>query len=418
MKSDSSAAPSPYAEAAVQGKRNILEALRESEERYRRLVEISPDAILVHSEGRFILVNDAAVKLLGATGLEQLIGQPIVDFVQPKDRSAVQGGVRKPAAQSRSVPFVKRKLIRLDGTRFDARVAASRCSHDGSPAVQLVVRGVTERRQMEEQLSHLAQYDLLTQLPNRSQFLDRLSGAMARASRNRQLAAVMFVDMDHFQRVNMAFGQAAGDLVLRHLAGLLKHCTRKTDTVARLGGDEFSLILEGLVEKNGAVVVARRVLEALSRPMVIDGREVQVTASIGITVYPLDGDDLDRLWKNADVAMYYAKDCGRNNYQFYVPEIETRGRRDELRRAEMAQKLARLTPREREVLDMLITGKANKMVAYLLGTSPRTIEHHRAKIMDKMQADSLPDLVRMVLDLTRPIISGKDGGMGTTTDWP
>ncbi len=376
------------------------EALRESEERCRRLVEISPDAILVHSEGRFVLVNEAAVKLLGASGPEQLIGKLIVDFVQPKDRSAVQEDVLKPAAPGQSALFVKRKLIRLDGSRFDARVAASRCSHDGNPAVQLVVRGVTERKQMEEQLSHLAQYDLLTQLPNRSQFRDRLSGAMARASRNKQLVAVMFVDMDHFEQVNTALGQAAGDQVLKHLAERLKHSTRKSDTVARLGGDEFSLTLEGLVEKNGAVVVAQRVIEALSRPVVFDEREVKVTASIGITVYSLDADDLDRLWKNADVAMYYAKDCGGNNFQFYAPEIEARSQRDELRRAEIEQKLARLTPREREVLDMLVAGKANKMIAYLLGTSPRTIEHHRARIMDKMQADSLPDLVRMVLDLS------------------
>ncbi len=399
MKSGSSVAPSPPGEAAVERKR-AEEALRESEERCRRLVEISPDAILVHSEGRFVLVNEAAVKLLGASGPEQLIGKPIVDFVQPKDWSAVQEDVLKPAAPGQSALFVKRKLIRLDGSRFDARVAASRCSHDGNPAVQLVVRGVTERKQMEEQLSHLAQYDLLTQLPNRSQFRDRLSGAMARASRNKQLVAVMFVDMDHFQQVNTALGQAAGDRVLKHLAERLKHSTRESDTVARLGGDEFALTLEGLVEKNGAVVVAQRVIEALSRPMVFDEREVKVTASIGITVYSLDADDLDRLWKNADVAMYYAKDCGGNNFQFYAPEIEARSQRDELRRAEIEQKLARLTPREREVLNMLVAGKANKMIAYLLGTSPRTIEHHRARIMDKMQADSLPDLVRMVLDLS------------------
>ncbi len=399
MKSGSSVAPSPPGEAAVERKR-AEEALRESEERCRRLVEISPDAILVHSEGRFVLVNEAAVKLLGASGPEQLIGKPIVDFVQPKDWSAVQEDVLKPAAPGQSALLVKRKLIRLDGSRFDARVAASRCSHDGNPAVQLVVRGVTERKQMEEQLSHLAQYDLLTQLPNRSQFRDRLSGAMARASRNKQLVAVMFVDMDHFQQVNTALGQAAGDRVLKHLAERLKHSTRESDTVARLGGDEFALTLEGLVEKNGAVVVAQRVIEALSRPMVFDEREVKVTASIGITVYSLDADDLDRLWKNADVAMYYAKDCGGNNFQFYAPEIEARSQRDELRRAEIEQKLARLTPREREVLNMLVAGKANKMIAYLLGTSPRTIEHHRARIMDKMQADSLPDLVRMVLDLS------------------
>lgn len=126
-----------------------------------------------------------------------------------------------------------------------------------------------------------------------------------------------------------------------------------------------------------------------------------MTASIGITVFPLDARDLDALLRNADVAMYYAKERGRNNYQFYSPELGAHTRRDELRRAEIEQRLARLTRREREVLDLLIAGKASKMIAYLLGTSSRTIDIHRARVMDKMQADSLPELVRMALEQRR-----------------
>lgn len=381
--------------------RRAEDALRVSEAGHRRVVDISPDAIFIHDEGRFVAVNEAAVKLLGAYRRQDLIGKPIVNFMRPKSRSAGQEEVvrfLKPTPPA-SARFVRCRLIRVDGTYVAARVAASVCSNDGKPAVQLVVRTVTERKQLGQHLSYQAQYDLLTQLPNRSQFRDRLSGAMARARRNNQLAAVMFVAVDHFQRVNKALGQATGDHVLIHLAQRLKRSTRDSDTVARLGGDEFSLTLEGLIDKSGAAVVAQRALEALSQPVVIDGQEARVTASIGITVYSLDADNLDRLWKNADMAMHYAKDCGRNNYQFYSAEIESRSRRDELRRAELAKKLARLTAREREVLELLVTGKANKMIAYLIGTSPRTIENHRAKVMDKMQADSLPELVRMVLDM-------------------
>ncbi len=380
-------------------RRRAEEALHASEERYRRLLELASDAIVLHSGGHLVLANEAAARLFGAAGPEQLLGKPIGDFVAAKDRSAVQKGSRKLAVPGGSAPFVKRKLIRIDGTRFDADVAASPCSYDGKPAVQLVVRNVAEHKEIDQHLSYLAQYDLLTQLPNRTQFRDRLDGALARASRNGRLAAVVFLDLDHFQRMNMSLGHGAGDLVLKQVAERLTHSTRKTDTVARLGGDEFSLILEGLTEKQGAEVVAKRVIEALSRPLAIDGQEIGVTASTGISLYTLDADNLDRLWRNADVAMWYAKDCGRNNYQFYSPDIEALSRRDELRRAEMEQKLARLTAREREVLDLLVAGKANKMIAYLLGTSPRTIENHRAKIMDKMQVDSLPELVRMVLDL-------------------
>lgn len=374
--------------------------LQESEQRYRRLVEISPDAILVHSEGEFVLVNDAAVKLLGATGSEQLIGKLIMDFIHPKDRSAVLEGVRKPASQGQSAPFVKRKLIRIDGTVLNAEVAANACGYRDKPAVQLLVRDVTEHKRLESRLSYLTQYDVLTELPNRSQFRDRLGGAVARAIRNKQLVGVMFIGLDRFKAVNATLGQEAGDLVLKLMAERLGHSVRKSDTLARLGGDEFSVILEGLAEKEGADVVAQRELESLSRPLLLDGQEVRLTASIGIAVFPPDADDLDALLRNADVAMHYAKEHGRNNYQFYSPELDARTSRDERRRTEVEQKLARLTPREREVLDMLVAGKANKMVAYLLGTSTRTIENHRARIMDKMQADSLPELVRMRLDLS------------------
>lgn len=386
-------------EPSARERRRAEEALHASEERYRRLLELASDAIVLHSDGELVLANEAAARLFGASGPELLLGKPIGDFVAAKDRSAIQKGSRKLAVSSGSTPFVRRKLIRVDGTRFDVEVAASPCSYDDKPAVQLVVRNVAERKQVEHHLSYLAQYDLLTRLPNRTQFRDRLGGALARANRNERLAAVVFLDLDHFQQVNMSLGHEAGDLVLKQVAERLTHSTRKTDTVARLGGDEFSLILEGLTEKQGAEVVAKRVLEALSRPLAIDGKDAQVTASTGISIYTLDADNLDRLWRNADVAMWYAKDCGRNNYQFYSPEIEALSRRDELRRTEMEQRLARLTAREREVLDLLVAGKANKMIAYLLGTSPRTIENQRASIMDKMLADSLPELVRMVLDL-------------------
>lgn len=383
---------------AVERKR-IQDALRESEERYHCLVEISSDAILVHSEGKFALVNEAAVKLFYASSAEQLLGKPILGFVHGKDRDAILEPIRTAAPQGRGAFFVKCKLIRLDRSVVDAEVATSSCSYNGKPAVQLVVRDKAENQRLESRLSYLAQYDLLTELPNRTQFRDRLSGAMARANRNRQLVGVMFLDLDRFNTINQTLGRGCGDLVLKQVAERLKQSVRKSDTVARLGGDEFSLILEGLAEKDGAAVVGKAVLQALSRPLLFSGRELLITASIGIAVYSADDDDLDRLLRNADVAMYYAKDRGRNNYQFYSPELDGRSSRDQLRRAEIEGRLNRLTAREREVLDLLVAGKANKMIAYMLGTSPRTIENHRARIMDKMEADSLPELVRIGLDL-------------------
>jgi DNA-binding NarL/FixJ family response regulator len=140
------------------------------------------------------------------------------------------------------------------------------------------------------------------------------------------------------------------------------------------------------------------VLESIAEPMTINGRAMHVTATVGIALYPADAADVDGLLRTADSAMCDAKQHQRNSYRFFSPELEFKTRRDELRRTEIKGRLIRLTPREREVLDVLVAGKANKMIAYLLGTSIRTIENHRAHIMEKMQASSLAELVRMVLD--------------------
>jgi diguanylate cyclase (GGDEF)-like protein len=270
----------------------------------------------------------------------------------------------------------------------------------GLPAGTRPVPGAAERKQLEFYLGHLAQYDVLTELPNRSQFRDRLGGAIARAERHQHIAGVMLLNVDGFKAINIRHGHRAGDLVLQEVAARLKHCTRQSDTVARLGGDEFAVILEDLAAREGAVVPAMRALEALAKPMRIEGGDISIsiTVTLGIALYPLDVKDLDGLLRTADAAMCDAKDHGRNCFRFYSPEFEFKTQREELRRAEIEKNLARLTSREREVLDTLIAGKANKMIAYLLGASTRTIENHRASIMSKMKADSLPELVRMVLD--------------------
>lgn len=270
-----------------------------------------------------------------------------------------------------------------------------------APAVRRAIRDAKEqatRKRLESQLNYLAQYDALTALPNRSQLRDHLDGALARAARNNQLLGLMFLDLDRFQNVNATLGLGAGDFVLKQTAERLKQSVRKGDMVARLGGDEFSVVLEGLAEKDGAAVAAQQQLQSLVRPVALDRQEIVLTVSIGIAVFPSDGRDLDALLRNADVAMHYAKERGRNNFQFYSPELDAHSRRDELRRAETERRLASLTPREREVLDLLVTGKASKMIAYLLGTSTRTIDIHRARVMEKMEAGSLPELVRMVVE--------------------
>ena len=270
-------------------------------------------------------------------------------------------------------------------------------------------RNPDKKAKLQDLFGELAQVDFLTELPTRGQLLDRLVGAMARAARNATILGVILLNVDRFKLVNRAHGYRVADLVLKEMAGRLQRSTRKSDTIGRFGGDEFAVILEGLQERQGAVIAADRALAVVgSEPFEVDGVAIRVTATIGVGFYP-EAPDVDTLLRHADLAMCYAKEHLPNTCQLYSPELGLRSRHDELRGAHIGRKLSSLTPREREVLGILVEGKANKLIAYLLGASTRTIENHRASIMAKMEAESLPDLVRMVLSAggTRPTGHGK-----------
>lgn len=180
-----------------------------------------------------------------------------------------------------------------------------------------------ERRQAEAQLQVLAHYDALTLLPNRVLFRDRLNHALAHAERHRGLVAVMFLDLDRFKTINDTLGHDAGDLLLREVSVRLRQCVREEDTVARLGGDEFTVILEQINKPEEAAIVAGKIVEALSPSILLRGQEAFVTPSIGVTIYPTDSDNFENLLKNADTAMYRAKEDGGNGYRFFTPEMNT-----------------------------------------------------------------------------------------------
>jgi diguanylate cyclase (GGDEF)-like protein/PAS domain S-box-containing protein len=179
------------------------------------------------------------------------------------------------------------------------------------------------RHRVEERLSHVAQFDSITGLPNRRLFHDRLLQAMARARRRKSTLALIFLDLDGFKEINDTLGHKAGDRLLRVVGARLKHSLREGDTVARLGGDEFTVILEDLHDRDEAVGVAHKVLGALAKPLTLEKQEFAVTASAGLTVYPEDTRNVETLLKNADTAMYYAKDRGKNNLQSYTPLMTT-----------------------------------------------------------------------------------------------
>ena len=179
-------------------------------------------------------------------------------------------------------------------------------------------RDMTEQKRAEERIRHMAHYDALTELPNRMLLYDRIGRAIAQAQRDQDVLAILFIDLDRFKTVNDSLGHAVGDRLLKKVGGLLESCTRESDTIARIGGDEFVVLLGGLKEPEDARHVAQKVLDALAEPVVVDGHELKVTPSVGICAYPHDGADVETLMRNADTAMYYAKQMGRNNYQFFT----------------------------------------------------------------------------------------------------
>ncbi|MDH3637611.1 MAG: EAL domain-containing protein, partial [Gammaproteobacteria bacterium] len=195
------------------------------------------------------------------------------------------------------------------------------------------VQDITEQKQAEEEIRRLAYFDTVTGLPNRAAFEERLSQAVALAKRNDRQLAVLFLDLDNFKRINDTLGHTIGDLLLKEIAGRLLTAIRRSDTVtrnqpdeddknlARLGGDEFIVLLSEIRRSEDAAIVANRILETLSQPVNVAGHEISVTPSIGIAVFPKDGDDVESLLKNADVAMYAAKRRRKNQYQFFAEKM-------------------------------------------------------------------------------------------------
>lgn len=198
---------------------------------------------------------------------------------------------------------------------------------------------ITEHKEVETTIHQMAFYDTLTCLPNRSLFNDRLSMALAHAYRKKEMLAVLFLDLDHFKLVNDTLGHAVGDQLLKVVAERLASCIRKGDTVARLGGDEFTLLLPGIKHEKDASDVADKIIEKIRHPFVIGNHELTITTSVGIALHPNDGEDIDTLLRNADIAMYHAKEYGRNNYQYYDKTLYIKVSRKMLLESKLRQAL-------------------------------------------------------------------------------
>jgi diguanylate cyclase (GGDEF)-like protein/PAS domain S-box-containing protein len=313
-----------YYEGAIQDitlRKLSVQALRASEDHLRAIIEAEPECLkLVDAKGCLREMNTAGLAMLEADSLEQLIGHPVLNIVKPEHRPSYKAFYDSVIRGSKaSLEF---EIVGLKGTeRWLESHAAPLIAEDGTVSMLAITRDITERKLAESRLSYLAHYDSLTGMPNRMLFADRLQQAMFDADRHERLVGVVFLDLDRFKNINDSLGHDAGDQMLQEVSARLATVVRKGDTAARLSGDEFTFVLTDMGHVDDAARVAQKILDVFAQPFHILGRELFMTASLGITLYPFDDKDVLGLLRNADVAMYRAKELGRNNYQFYTAQM-------------------------------------------------------------------------------------------------
>ncbi|MBV9133059.1 MAG: diguanylate cyclase [Chloroflexi bacterium] len=290
-------------------RRRAIQALHESEERYRRLVELCPDAIVVQCEDKIVYANPAAINLVGAAAADDIIGLPMLDFVPQQDRARYVDWAQQTAGLNDLRGLGEVQIRRLDDEIITCESTLMRITYQGRPAIQAVIRDVTLRKRAEEALVHQALHDALTGLPNRVLLMDRLEQALTEAQRRGSPVSLLLMDLDRFKEVNDSLGHHAGDVLLREVSARLRGVLRASDTLARLGGDEFAIVLPD-TDAHGANQVSVSLLGQLQLPFDLEGQTVFVGASIGVALAPEHGLEAERLLKCADVAMYVAKRSG------------------------------------------------------------------------------------------------------------
>jgi diguanylate cyclase (GGDEF)-like protein/PAS domain S-box-containing protein len=308
-------------------RRQAEEALKQSQQSYEALIN-SVDGIVWEADAhtyQFSFVSRQAERILGYP-TEQWLNEPTFwkDHLHPDDRErAVTFSIN--ATKERKDHTFEYRMVAADGSIIWLRdIVTVVVEQDRPRKLRGVMVNISEKKQAEERLAFLAHHDGLTDLPNRLLFMDRLSQALARVKWHQRLVAVLFLDLDHFKRINDSLGHAMGDLLLKAVAERLSSCVRAGDTVARIGGDEFTVVLADIAQSEDIPKVAQKIIEAISRPFSLMGQEFFITISMGISVFPNDGQDAQTLVKNADAAMYRAKEQGRNHYQHYSPAMNVR----------------------------------------------------------------------------------------------
>jgi len=297
------------------------EALRDSEARYRLLFEQNAAGVcLATISGRIIDCNATFADMVGYA-VDELTNRQLRDVFE---RASAAEEIRRQLDETPTLRGLEIELRRQDRERVSALANVSLLGRGERALVHMTAVDISDRKRAEEQIEFHAYHDALTHLPNRRLFVDRLELSLLAAKRTRGNVAVLFIDLDRFKTINDTFGHSAADALLVETAERLRSCVRQTDTVARLGGDEFTVILPDLHQPEDAARVAEKILERVVEPVVVGATAIEISVSIGVAIYPYDGTDFDTLLRNADNAMYRAKEAGRNTYQLCTEQMKTR----------------------------------------------------------------------------------------------
>ena len=360
--------------AVLARQKRSVAALAGSEAQFRATFDRAAVGIIHTSIDRcFLRVNKKFCDMVGYTRDELAAIRPR-DITHPDDRGAYNDFQARLVSGRIETFSSEARFIHKDGsTIWVNRTISLVRDAAGAPLYFIrVIEDITERKQLQLDLEHVAHHDSLTGLPNRELFYDRLEFALEQARRRNWTTGVMFIDLDRFKEVNDTLGHGVGDQLLQQVAARLAQCVRADDSVGRLGGDEFGVILSELAHDADGSFVARKIIDALSQPFQIDGNEVFVTASIGITSCPPDSADADTLVRNADTAMYEAKKAGKNNFQFYTAAANERANEKLTLESDLRQALKRnefvlhFQPKAH-----LITGRITGMEALLRWQRPK-----------------------------------------------
>lgn len=298
-------------------------ALQDNEAKYRQLIEASPYGICIQIGGKIIFANTALAKMLGTSNPHMLIGKSLSNFVYPYNQTNTQEQINQFNNELKEQVNQEYRMISLDGTNIDVEIIGKEFLYLNKLATQIMVHDITRRKQVETELVYLASHDPLTGLANRVKLEAFINQSIISARIHKDKLAILFLDLDRFKDINDTLGHEVGDKLLQVVAERLHKQIRTGDVIARLGGDEFVIILQNVKDDDMVITVAQKILDSFIEDFVVGTRDFSITTSIGISLYPNDGENSQALLKSADIALYKAKEMGRNNYQFCTVELTT-----------------------------------------------------------------------------------------------